>query len=80
MQGMSLIRTTARRALVAAKSLLLTMGLVPNAIGALRLASRSPNGLRDLYAFWLLRHVQEFAHRRGEWQTIVRLIRERGGA
>jgi glycosyltransferase involved in cell wall biosynthesis len=69
--------TTALRVLAAAKSTLLILALVPMARWAYARAERSSVGMHDLPAFWLLAHAQVIAHRKGEWETIVRLWRER---
>ncbi len=68
---------TAMRALVLAKTIVITAFIVPNAVLALRLADHSPRGWRDAPSLWLTHHVMLAAHRMGEWQTLAQLWRAR---
>jgi glycosyltransferase involved in cell wall biosynthesis len=76
LQGRSRLVVTVRRAAALCKSILKAAIVVPNALAALRRTRRSPRGLRDLLAFWLLSHVQQAAHRFGEMQTLALLWRD----
>lgn len=76
-RGMALPAVVLRRALVALKTIVIAAALAPNAVTAVRLARRSPRGLRDVYAFWLLHHVLFAALRTGEWQTLREMWRTR---
>ena len=70
---------TARRAAAWIKTVALAAAIVPNVVMAVRLARKSPRGLRDLPAMWAAHHVLFAAHRVGEWQSLCRLWRERSG-
>ncbi len=69
---------TARRALSAARTIVIAAVVVPNATLAVRLARRSPRGLRDAPALWLAHHVLMAAHRAGEWRSLRDLWSSRG--
>ncbi|HZS40467.1 MAG TPA: glycosyltransferase family A protein [Polyangia bacterium] len=72
-RGLPLALVVARRAAALAVSAVRALLIVPNAIEAFALARRSPRGLRDVSAFWALRHIQFAAHRLGEWETLIRI-------
>lgn len=73
----SLIRATLRRLLAALRSLLRTILLLPNVVAAIRRTRKSPQRSRDFIGFWILCHLKTLAIRRGEWQSLYRLWRER---
>jgi hypothetical protein len=79
LRGMSIPAVTARRAFASIRTVVTALAMVPNAAGAIRLARRSPRGLRDLPSFWLLHHLLPIAHRIGEWES-VRAIRRNSRA
>jgi GT2 family glycosyltransferase len=72
-----LVAVMALRALASMKTIVTVVAVVPIVLRARALARRSSRGMRDLGAFWLLAHAQVLAHRAGEWETIVSLMRER---
>lgn len=67
----------ARRVLVGARALVSTLAVLPAIFAARQRAAKSPRGLGDLPAFWFLHHVQLIASRVGEWQGVLRLMRNR---
>ncbi len=76
-RGKSLAAVTARRSAAAAVSCCQLALLVPALVGVVRRVHRSSWGWRDFPSFWLLYHLQLISHRVGEWQSVVRLWRQR---
>jgi GT2 family glycosyltransferase len=75
LHGRPLTTVFLRRSAALAKSLALAALVLPNGVGAIARARKSPAGMRDVPGFWLMRHIQQAAHRYGEWQTLLQLVR-----
>ena len=71
---------TARRAAAWLKTIAVAGAIVPNALTAARLASKSPRGMRDLPEMWFAHHALFAAHRMGELQGLRELWRARRAA